>query len=412
MGTHLITMRLIVLALLSSIMVALTSASSPPTAVVVHEWVYLNFTSPIPSDEEFIPENCMLAGVKQGLPTSDSSPGPLFVSVPRWKTGVPATLSTVDPETGDLVPFPSWEANDIAAVSRGEAKAEDVLFSVLGFEIDATNTVWVLDQGKVDNTPAVPGAIKLVAYDVETGEEVWKMVFDAEIASPERSFLNDLVVDRKHGVIFISDSGIPTDPSLPTLGGIIAVDIVENTVVRLLSGTDQTNAAPDLWIHINGDPVLADARMRTGADGIALTPDLATLVFCPLTSHHFYAVPTIQLRAALADNNPNAHIGVIDLGDRGFASDGLGYSNESTLYLTSLEGSGIMTHYNDTLVQNSVAMVWPDTIGWDHAGSLLFTSNKLYKYMEGKLDPSTSNFHIYSVDVGADSYLAGILPPQ
>lgn len=32
--------------------------------------------------------------------------------------------------------------------------------------------------------------------------------------------------------------------------------------------------------------------MRTGADGIALTPDFEKLIWCPLSSHQLFSIPT------------------------------------------------------------------------------------------------------------------------
>ena len=54
-------------------------------------------------------------------------------------------------------------------------------------------------------------------------------------------------------------------------------------------------------------------------------------------------------------------------------------------------------------------MVWPDTIAWDHQGSIVFTADQLYKFSEGSLDFSEGNinFRIWSVFLGdgVDSYM-------
>ena len=126
-----------------------------------------------------------------------------------------------------------------------------------------------------------------------------------------------------------------------------------------------------------------------------------------------------QLQAALVD--PEPVFDVVPLGDRGFASDGLGATNDSVLLFTDLEGSGIHMAeqgpwYNTsltTVVSDSEAMVWPDTLGFDHQGNVLFTSNHLYLYVEGKLNTTGINFRIYSISgLDAFSYLANIYPPS
>ena len=70
----------------------------------------------------------------------------------------------------------------------------------------------------------------------------------------------------------------------------IAVNIssMPFTSVRLLSNTTVTNEEPGFWLTINGEKVTEESPMKTGADGIALTPDGKTLVFCPLSSHGLY----------------------------------------------------------------------------------------------------------------------------
>lgn len=128
---------------------------------------YVNYTFPDSasaqnySDNKWY-ENVLLAGVKVSMD------GTIFVSTPRWMPGVPATLSTIDNSYGMplLRPFPSWAANQEGNVSA--------LQSVLGFEIDPCNRVWVLDQGKVAGNAALPGSIKLVVYNASDGTELWR----------------------------------------------------------------------------------------------------------------------------------------------------------------------------------------------------------------------------------------------
>jgi hypothetical protein len=120
----------------------------------------INFTFQSISDAEtyFNEEHyksCMIAGVKLDMN------GEIYVTIPRWKDNVPATLNKVI-NTGDgivnggkyvLQPYPSWGMNTV-----GDSNA---LQSVLGFEIDDKWRMWILDQGKVNGKPAIPNSIKL-----------------------------------------------------------------------------------------------------------------------------------------------------------------------------------------------------------------------------------------------------------
>lgn len=77
-----------------------------------YEWVQMKYDwDHIGQDENqwineglYIPENCVLAGIKQW---KDS----VFVTIPRWAPGVPATLNKVVVKNGNplLQPFPPIE---------------------------------------------------------------------------------------------------------------------------------------------------------------------------------------------------------------------------------------------------------------------------------------------------------------
>ena len=126
-----------------------------------------------------------------------------------------------------LQPFPSWDMN-----REGDA---DALQSVLGFEIDPLDRVWILDQGKVNGSAAQPGAIKLVVWDIRQDVELIRYVFSDEEASLQDSFLcalssvrrnslpfrNDIVVDVIHNFAYITDSGVPANSSRPMRPGLL-----------------------------------------------------------------------------------------------------------------------------------------------------------------------------------------------
>lgn len=171
----------------------------------------------------------MLAGIKV------SQSGDIFVSVPRWKNknggaysrkiskspliGVPATISklvNVDGQTL-LQPYPSWEMNQVKLNNQSHLQIGDpnAIQSVLGFEIDSKNVLWVLDQGKVGGEAAIPGlnsnslsnlkgSIKLLLFDLNSDTLLQKYVFSEEEAPANNSFLNDIVVDSPNNFAYIT----------------------------------------------------------------------------------------------------------------------------------------------------------------------------------------------------------------
>jgi sugar lactone lactonase YvrE len=319
---------------------------------LLHEWDILKFATKGGAEPC---DKAMLAGVKV------SSNGRFFVSAPRWKLGVPATLSEVNFTSGVLTPFPSLIRNAVGM--RG------ALQSVLGFEIDAQDRLWALDQGKVAGKAAIPGAIKLLIWDLKTDTQVQLHEFPPDVASPTASFLNDLVVDQVNNVAYVTDSGIGIDGDAPLQPGLIVFDFSTNSSRRVLSNHSSVMNT-DLWLVVNGSKVLETRPMRTGADGIALTPDTKTLYYCPLTSHTLYRLPTALLRDPNlpADKLARAVVNVTGKD----ASDGLGMGNNNVLFLTSLEQNGIRqlnvahpSHAETRPLVSDPRMVWPDTIGFD-----------------------------------------------
>jgi sugar lactone lactonase YvrE len=313
-----------------------------------------------------------------------------------------------------LQPFPTWADNAI-----GDAAA---LQSVLGFEIDAEDRIWVLDQGKVNGEAAIPGSQKLVVYDSNTGDQL--MFFDlTTVTDPQRSFLNDVVVDTYRQIAYITDSGISVVPGEPIKGGIIVLDYANNRVRRVLDPDSSVEDDPSLWVTINGERVNAAGPMETGADGIALSCDGTVLFYTPLTSRTLYAIETSYLRDwNLLDLSPF----VTDLGYKLSASDGLAASFEGSLYLTAIETNSIyrlspytedpsLFDYHDflTLASDPDLMMWPDTLGFDPTDhSLVFVSNQLHHFVGNTMDFLSPlygefNFRIWKVMVGDMSYVHG-----
>jgi len=374
---------------------------------LVASFKFLNFTFQSVADyEDYMNnkynENCVLAGIKV------SHDQDIFVSVPRWRAGVPATLSKLvfseDPANSPLLePFPSWDYNE-----RGNP---DALQSVLGFEIDPKNRLWVLDQGKVNNNPAIEGSIKLLIFDLNNGSNlIQKYVFSEELASLNCSFLNDIVLDLQNSFAYISDTGLGCDP---LHGGLIVYNFTGNTARRVLNQDPSVQPDPNVWITINGEKVLNQKPLQAGADGIALTPDVSTLFWCTLTGRDLYEIPTSILRnwSTTEEEIEQAYQWA---GYKKTASDGLAFSNqkEPTMYATAIEMDGVLIHqpYNtssslELLVYDQTEMMWADTIAFDHRGSMLFTSNKLHKFYMYQLNFTEVNYRIWSVFINAGSYL-------
>lgn len=363
--------------------------------------------------------NVLVAGVKV------AADGRVFVTMPRWNPGVPATLALVEDEPLDgpsdlysgrssrspaVRPWPSWEMN-----REGDP---DALQSVLGLEIDSeSGLLWALDQGRVNNRPALPGSVKLLAFELGTGRVAHRHVFPESQASLSASFLNDLVVDRRRGLLYVTDSGVllpSASPDAPLRGGLLVVDPARGASWRVLDSMPSTQDDPGCYVTVEGRKVNPTERMRTGADGIALTADGQTLYYCPLTSRQLYSVSTAELASG-------AEPAVRHVGDKVSASDGLACSNTAACYATWIERHGVArwAHDGHTLnrslgvaVQSASDMVWPDTLAFDHRGSVLFVANQLNNFVIGGVSfaPGRKNFfvHAFYEGAGVGAYLDGV----
>ncbi|KAJ4452437.1 putative Major royal jelly protein [Paratrimastix pyriformis] len=359
-------------------------------------------------------QTTFLAGVKA------SSDGTLYLSTPRWSSPkTPSALSRLIFANGEprLDPYPSWEMNNqtIPILSDDDSH----IHSVLGFEIDPFDRLWILDQGPWYAPHPMPSRPKLIIWDLVHNKSISTFVFGPEVASAENSFLNDIVVDATRNVAYISDSGLVSGDHDQLNGALIVFKLGTNGAAssarRVLARHFSTENNDTYTVEA------ADSRlpwMRTGADGIALSADRETLFWCPLSATSLYSIKT----SLLSDmSTPEADLEAVTLVEqRSYASDGLTVANNGLLYLTSLRDSSVMVRYNDghtmpLVPSDPQRFQWPDTLGFDHQGNLLVVANRLNQYLcltnnktEGctQMDYTQRNFFVWSVGLGgADSYM-------
>lgn len=321
--------------------------------------------------------------------------GALYVSVPRWEAGIPATVNRIQMVDGKpmLAAYPNWDMNRIGD--------PDALQSVLGWEIDEYNFAWFLDQGHIQGQPCIDGAQKIVCWDMTRGELVTSIPIPDEIASFQASFLNDLVVDNRNGVIYIADSGIFSDP---LQGGLIVYNMRSGALRRVLHQHVSTQDVPGYWFEIAGKKVWRDRPMRTGADGIALSADRTTLYWCALTGRNLYSIETRYLQDF---DTPHSVIAaaVVDCGDKGTNTDGMSADNQGTIYYTMLEGQGIGAFDPQSRTFRTVVsdprMVWVDGLTFDRSGNMIFNNNRLHELFGNELDWSDPyNLIVWRVNMG------------
>ncbi|ETO31242.1 hypothetical protein RFI_05878 [Reticulomyxa filosa] len=179
----------------------------PTIPTVVYEFVSLNYNWPqgvtrelAIASGEFIVNNNIITGLKVYSSR-------VFVTVPRWKAGVPSTLNEIIPNTvGNgmdqyiLNPFPSWEMQQTGNCSCFQY--------VQSMEIDPYGRMWIIDTGRInflDTTPDNSCPPKIVLWDLNTNTMLSTYTFPNSVAPYNSTFLNDIVVDITNEIAYISD---------------------------------------------------------------------------------------------------------------------------------------------------------------------------------------------------------------
>jgi len=322
--------------------------------------------------------------------------GTAYVSTPRLvSANAPATISKLDtrPTTGParLSAFPSTQGNAIAVAP------EDNLRNVLGFYVDNRNGwLWALDMGFVaGETEAPAGAQKLLVFDLKTGQTVKRIALD-KVADRKGSFLNDIAVDERRRVAYISDSGLRSAPDNKV--GLIVVDFATGRARRVLDKHPSLQVEPGARVVSHGADVWPGNPLLLGINGIALSPDASTLYWTVTTGTHAHSIPTAVLRKT-ASTDAHISASIRNLGDVGGNTDGIVTDAKGNLYITDVTRNGIVRYDPRTKVMSLIAsdegVHWPDTPAVAPDGDLVFTSSNLNQHFAGAVKSGEERYELW-----------------
>ncbi|KAF5288324.1 hypothetical protein FQR65_LT12058 [Abscondita terminalis] len=144
-----------------------TQAQDPLTTV--YQWGNLEFDYPSEdarqqaiTSGEFVPANGAPIDVDVYYKGNHNK---VFVSIPRFQNGIPATFGTVTNRLHNgnpiIAPFPSWSWH-----TNSEECAQDRLISVFRFKIDECKRLWLLDTGRIGNKQLC--SPQILAFDLQT----------------------------------------------------------------------------------------------------------------------------------------------------------------------------------------------------------------------------------------------------
>lgn len=346
---------------------------------------------------DYVPANNLISGIKLWK-------NKMYLTVPRWKNGVPVTLGVTSavPIERNTAPkleaFPSWAMQKV-----GDCNAFQL---VHGMEIDPKGRMWVLDTGR-------PAALtldskseckpRLVILDLENkGEILRSYEFPEEVAPRATAYLNDIVLDHEDGgMAYITDNG-NSDP------GIIVYSLKNNTSWKIRH--ESMNAKGEA---VNFMVSKTHVIIPIHVDGIALSPASSKdrqVYYSPISSFHLYSLPT----SVLKNNTKDVNRYVQELGRKSSQTDGMAMSATGLLYFGLLADDAVaiwdtkqsksFTTGQRIISRDHTHMQWPDTFAFDEDGNFYCVTNSFQNFINNIVDVNVPNYRVIKTRALSKSY--------
>ncbi|XP_071107774.1 protein yellow-like [Haliotis cracherodii] len=377
-------------------------------SAIVYKWHAVDYEWPNSSVKQefikngsFIITNNIIAGIK----IYNES---VYVTVPRWRKGVPSTLNVVVEKDGEAIlrPFPSWSMQTV-----GDCSAIQYSQSL---EIDpSTGWMWIIDTGL--HSIADPGQFicppKLVIYDINTDKVIRVHHFPEAVAPKMLTFLDDIVVHKVSGkpaYAYITDAGTAR---------LVVYDFLKDKSYTFAHKSMAAESGPATIIDFDHTQFKTDVPI----DGIGLSPDTRYLYYCSLASMKLYRVPT----SVLAQENGDISRSVKDLGSKVSQTGGMIVGSKSLYYgalglnavykwdftkdiamAASVDDVTLTTQ--PLVAKDDSYMQWVDSLAFDTYGYLWFTVNKLPSFLQNTMDFNATapfNMFIWKIYVDERNYL-------
>lgn len=227
----------------------------------------------------------------------------------------------------------------------------------------------MLDPAAPGNEKILPGGPKLVRIDLARNA-VTKVIHFAPDVALQGTYLNDIRFGPGGKTAYITDSG--------TRGAIIVVDLESGAAFRALDGAASTQMEKDVTVKVDGKPLRRpDGRQPSfAADGIAISPDGATLYWQALTGRTLYSIATAKLTPDTPARDIEAAVQKVGTTE---VTDGMLMSHDGTLYLTAPTENAVKRWTGNTLetVVTDKRLRWPDTMSEGPNGTIYVTASHI-----------------------------------
>ncbi|XP_025995983.1 protein yellow [Solenopsis invicta] len=373
---------------------------------VIFEWKSINFQWPSEEKEQiairrgdYIPANNFITTVKFWKDK-------MYLTLPRWKDGVPVTLAVTSskPINGITAPkleaFPNWDMQKL-----GNCAAFQLVHSI---EIDPKGRMWVLDTGRPLRDPSLREfktecSPRLVILDLNDNSKILRTYeFPEHVTSRTDAYLNDIVLDHEDGgMAYITDTS-NTDP------GIIVYSLRDNNSWKVRHNSMRAKSDA-VGFMVAKTHVINPVHV----DGIALSPASSRdrqVYYSPLSSFNLYSVPV----SALKNNATNIDQYVKEVGRKTSQTDGMAMSSTGVLYFGLLADDAIamwdtkntvsFTNGQRIISRDHVLTQWPDSFAFDEDGNVWCVTNMLQNFLNSRVDVNVPNYRLIRSRVSVRSY--------
>jgi len=390
-------------------------------------WKQLQFAWPNNQAEQdaiktghYIPENNLPLGLERWN-------NKMFVTVPRWKAGVAASLNYINLDTAEkspkLHPYPSWEANALpidvnpqhdktpsggrldaekATAVVGELKDNATIISTFRIQVDACDRLWVLDTGLADilGNPKQVTPNAIVIFDLKT-DKLLRRFMIPKAQTKEDSFFANIIVDSERAECNDAFAYIP--------------DLGAYGVIVYSFRDDHSYRVKHNFFHF--DPLQGDFNVggvnfqwTDGVFGMAVGPmnpdHTKDIYFHALASTKEFKVSNRVLQNQTHVTSPAAYYDFKFVGDRGSNGQSTAevYDKQTgVIFYTQVNKDAIAcwnvkrpyeTETQGLIDSDSHTLVFPNDMKVDTEGTVWVLSDKMPSYLYKELDPAAVNYRI------------------
>jgi sugar lactone lactonase YvrE len=320
-----------------------------------------------------------------------SPSGRLFLVYPNWLEEHTNSLVEVMPD-GKTKPYPDEKWN---SWKKGEPGKDKFVCAQAAY-IDNQENLWIVDPASPQMEGVLEGAAKLVRINLKDNRVERVYMLDSQLAGSE-SYINDVAVDTKHQVAYLTDSGT---------GALVLLDLKSGKGRRFFEKHQTTVSDSSYVFKVNGKELVnAKGPVKIHSDGIALTPDGRYLYYKPLTDIKLSRIETKWFfdRKLKADKigDKIERLGTV------CTTDGMAVDRKGNVYLGDITHKEIVRYGADgktEIVFKDDRLLWPDSYAISKDGWLYMTCSQIHLmpwFNEGK-NLRTAPYTVYKLKLEED----------